>query len=156
EGSADSDDGEAPTRFADIRPVAETDDLVDPDFRAILLSPDSTPTPDAAQAGEFEDIQGGTSIIPRTSWGVNGGNRCGRQSIDDNGSAATIHHSAGSNNYSAGESAQIVRGIHAYHTGNLNWCDIGYHVLVDKYGQAFQGVYNGLDQAVRGAHTGGF
>ena len=38
----------------------------------------------------------------------------------------------------------------------LGWCDIGYNVLVDKYGQIFEGAFGGLDRNVQGTHTGGF
>ncbi|MFF5991312.1 N-acetylmuramoyl-L-alanine amidase [Prauserella flavalba] len=70
--------------------------------------------------------------------------------------AATIHHTAGTNDYTAADSARIVRGIYAYHAQDLGWCDIGYNVLVDKYGQIFEGRFGGLDKPVWGAHAGGF
>ena len=67
-----------------------------------------------------------------------------------------MHHTAGSNNYSKAESAGIVRAIYAYHAQTLGWCDIGYNVLVDKYGQIFEGRAGGLERNVQGAHAGGF
>jgi uncharacterized protein with LGFP repeats len=70
--------------------------------------------------------------------------------------AVALHHTAGTNSYSASQSAGLVRGIYAYHTQSLDWCDIGYNVLVDKYGQIFEGRYGGLDRPVLGAHSLGF
>jgi uncharacterized protein with LGFP repeats len=70
--------------------------------------------------------------------------------------AATIHHTAGTNDYVQADSPAIVRGIYAYHVLTNGWCDIGYNALVDKYGQIFEGAAGGLDRAVRGAHAGGF
>lgn len=70
--------------------------------------------------------------------------------------AAAIHHTAGTNDYTAADSARIVRGIYAYHAIDNQWCDIGYNVLVDKYGQVFEGRFGGLHRPVWGAHAGGF
>jgi uncharacterized protein with LGFP repeats len=70
--------------------------------------------------------------------------------------AATIHHTAETNDYTAADSARIVRGIYAYHAITNGWCDIGYNVLVDKYGQIFEGRFGGLHRPVWGAHAGGF
>ena len=50
-----------------------------------------------------------------------------------------IHHTAGTNNYSPGASAGLVRGIHGFHTITRGWGDIGYNFLIDKYGQVFEG-----------------
>lgn len=52
---------------------------------------------------------------------------------------AVVHHTAGTNNYSQGQVPGIIRGIYWYHASKLNWGDIGYNVLVDKYGGAWQG-----------------
>ena len=64
-----------------------------------------------------------------------------------------MHHTAGSNDYSAGQSASIVRGIQYYHEVTLGWCDIGYNFLVDKYGQVFEGKGGGATFPVHGAHA---
>lgn len=50
-----------------------------------------------------------------------------------------VHHTAGTNNYTASQSASIVRGTYYYHAVTLGWGDIGYNFLVDKYGQVFEG-----------------
>ncbi|WP_175956233.1 N-acetylmuramoyl-L-alanine amidase, partial [Schaalia sp. Marseille-Q2122] len=71
-----------------------------------------------------------------------------------------VHHTVGTNNYSMSQSADIVRGIYHYHAVTLEWGDIGYHFLVDKWGRAFEGRYGTLasrpGQMVIGAHSGGF
>ena len=156
----------APTRYADIKPVAESSDL-DPDsVQAVLLSPDDTPTPDPEA---FADVtaSGGTgahgdiaakqpSIITRAGWGADESIRCRNASYDPSLAAAVVHHTAGSNNYTREGSAGVMRGIYTYHARTLGWCDVGYNVLVDKYGQAFEGRAGGLNRNVQGAHAGGF
>jgi uncharacterized protein with LGFP repeats len=70
--------------------------------------------------------------------------------------AATLHHTAGTNDYTAADAPAIVRSIYAYHAQTLNWCDIGYNALVDRFGTIYEGRYGGLDAPVWGTHAGGF
>ncbi|MCT2265172.1 N-acetylmuramoyl-L-alanine amidase, partial [Dietzia cinnamea] len=156
----------APTRYADIKPVAETTDLDPSSVTAVLLTPDATPTPDPEA---FADVtaSGGTgasgdiaarqpAIISRAGWGADESIRCRNASYDPSLAAAVVHHTAGSNNYTREGSAGVMRGIYTYHARTLGWCDVGYNVLVDKYGQAFEGRAGGLSRNVQGAHAGGF
>ncbi|KHJ71858.1 N-acetylmuramoyl-L-alanine amidase [Rhodococcus sp. Chr-9] len=99
---------------------------------------------------------GGPRVISREQWGADESLRCEDPTYDDGLGGIVVHHTAGRNDYSKAESAAIVRGIYAYHAETLGWCDIGYHALVDKYGQIFEGHFGGLDRPVQGAHTGGF
>ncbi len=89
-------------------------------------------------------------------WGADESQRCGTPLYDNGIRAGIVHHTAGSNDYSPADSAGIVRGIYAYHTGALGWCDIAYNALVDKYGQVFEGRFGGITKPVEGSHTGGF
>ncbi|MFB7720718.1 N-acetylmuramoyl-L-alanine amidase [Nocardia sp. NPDC056100] len=99
---------------------------------------------------------GGPKVISRAQWGADESLRCEEPTYDDAVNAITVHHTAGRNDYTASESAGIVRSIYAYHAKTLGWCDIGYNALVDKYGQIFEGRFGGLDRPVEGAHAGGF
>jgi len=67
-----------------------------------------------------------------------------------------VHHTAGTNSYSAADSPRILRGIQRYHVEGRSWCDVGYNVLVDKYGQVFEGRRGGIDELVVGVHASGF
>jgi hypothetical protein len=67
-----------------------------------------------------------------------------------------VHHTAGTNSYSCGDSAKIIRSIHAYHVRSKKWNDVGYNFLVDKCGTLFEGRAGGITRPVLGAHTKGF
>lgn len=66
-----------------------------------------------------------------------------------------VHHTAGTNSYLAADSPGIIRAIQRYHVDGRGWCDIGYNVLVDKYGQVFEGRRGGIEKLVVGVHASG-
>ncbi|MGF0310915.1 N-acetylmuramoyl-L-alanine amidase [Rhodococcus sp. IEGM1428] len=127
------------------------------DISAVLITPGTSPA-DSALSDLATPVAGdaGPNVITRAQWGADESIRCANPTIDDFIGGATVHHTAGSNDYSKSESAEIVRAIYAYHAQTLGWCDIGYNALVDKYGQIFEGRAGGLDKPVQGAHAGGF
>ena len=96
------------------------------------------------------------SITRRAGWDADESIVRGAPAIATRLRFATVHHTAGSNSYSAAESAAIVRGIQRYHVVGNGWDDIGYNFLVDKYGRVFEGRGGGITQNVVGAHAGGF
>jgi len=95
-------------------------------------------------------------IIPRLSWGADESIRRANPQYVAAVHFAVVHHTAGSNDYTAAQSAAIVRGIELYHVEGNGWNDIGYNFLVDQYGQVFEGRFGGVDKAVVGAHSLGF
>ncbi|WP_324195178.1 N-acetylmuramoyl-L-alanine amidase [Nocardia cyriacigeorgica] len=137
-------------------PVAGPDHfgLAVPEMSAVLLDPGRSEENLSAIAAPLAG--GGPRVISRAQWGADESIRCEDPTYDDGLGGIVVHHTAGRNDYSKAESAAIVRGIYAYHAETLGWCDIGYHALVDKYGQIFEGHFGGLDEPVQGAHTGGF
>lgn len=98
---------------------------------------------------------GAPSYVSRAKWGADESSVRSTSSADAL-KAVVIHHTAGTNSYTKSQSAQLVRGILAYHTGTLGWADIGYNILVDKYGQIFEGRSGGLHRNIVGAHAYGF
>jgi hypothetical protein len=96
------------------------------------------------------------AIIPRLSWGANELIKRGTPSYAAAVQFAVVHHTAGTNAYTAAQSAAIVRGIQVYHVRGNGWNDIGYNFLVDKFGQVFEGRFGGIEANVIGAHAQGF
>ncbi|TCO55924.1 N-acetylmuramoyl-L-alanine amidase [Actinocrispum wychmicini] len=128
----------------------------------VVIDPGSRPA-DAKRSTTLASGTGRPAVISRADWGADERIRTdcfARQGIGVEYSAttkaATIHHDAGSNDYSPADAARIVRGIYAFHAQDRDWCDIGYNALVDKYGQIFEGRVGGLEVPVLGAHAGGF
>ncbi|AGG67852.1 N-acetylmuramoyl-L-alanine amidase [Corynebacterium callunae] len=138
-----------PSNYGEIQPVADVDAGLD----AVFIDGN-----EEAGVGidNVADTDGMPKVISRAGWGADETLRCSDPTIDDGVSAITIHHTAGSNNYTPAQSAAQVRGYYNYHAVTLGWCDIGYQSLVDKYGTIYEGRYGGMTRAVQGAHAGGF
>jgi flagellar hook assembly protein FlgD len=96
------------------------------------------------------------TIIRRAEWGADESIVRAKPYYASAVRFAVVHHTAGTNSYSASESAAIVRGIERYHVLANGWNDIGYNFLVDKYGQVFEGRGGGIAKTVVGAHAEGF
>ncbi len=95
-------------------------------------------------------------IVRRPAWNADERIVRGAPSIAARLRFSVVHHTAGSNSYSAAQSAAIVRGIQRYHVLGNGWDDIGYSFLIDKYGRVFEGRGGGITRNVIGAHAGGF
>ena len=95
-------------------------------------------------------------IITRAEWGADESLVSGEHRVNSTIKALVLHHTAGSNSYSRTEAVQEIRGIYAYHTKVHGWADIGYNMLVDRYGRIYEGRRGSITEAVQGAHAGGF
>jgi len=149
-----ADDGLAPlpTNYGDIQPVA---DIASPDDLDVVFI-DGNAQEGGIDLATTSTSYGMPNVVSRAGWGANEGMRCRGTTIDPKVVAATVHHTAGSNNYTPAQAAGIMRGMYDYHARQLGWCDIGYNAVVDKYGTIYEGRFGGLDKAVQGAHVGGF
>ncbi|MFD3425170.1 N-acetylmuramoyl-L-alanine amidase [Nocardia fluminea] len=137
-------------------PVSGADHLASagPELTAVLLDPGHGEEESSVVAAP--PAVGGPPVISRGQWGADESIRCEDPTYNDGLAGVIVHHTAGRNDYTVAESAAIVRGIYAYHSETLGWCDIGYNALVDRYGQIYEGHFGGLDRPVQGAHAGGF
>lgn len=130
------------------------------DVRLDLIDPGDTDYEVTSKAPAIQDTaQAATAMPPvysRAQWGADERLRTWDPQYPSTIKAAVIHHTAGSNGYSAGEVDDILRGIYRYHAVTKGWGDIGYNALVDKYGRIWEGRAGGLASTVVGAHAGGF
>lgn len=94
-------------------------------------------------------------IVSRAEWGAQAPRdtpTVNKHGVD----LVVVHHTAGRNDYSRAESPARVRAYQHYHRNVLEWSDIGYNALVDRYGTIYEGRAGGFDRAVQGAHASGF
>ena len=79
-----------------------------------------------------------------------------------NWQGAVVHHTVTGNNYSQAEVPAIINSMYIYHNVHNGWGDIGYNLLVDRFGGIWEGRDEGVDNTVVqaseviGAHTGSF
>ena len=107
--------------------------------------PASSAVPKRAQAGAT--VRRGKAaflnrVIAREDWGadeslrfVDGKDQWPRAFVAPK--LLVVHHTATDNEYA--DPAAEVRAIYTYHTVTQGWGDIGYHLLIDDRGQAYEG-----------------
>ena len=137
-----------------------------------VLSPDGV----APQGLRTELIDGGTSaadkisepaasagaavttpsVISRRQWGCDESLTHGTPGYNPSVKALVLHNTAGSNSYSTTGAFAQIRADYAYHTVTLGWNDLGYNIVVDRFGRIYEGRRGSLTRAVVGAHAGGF
>jgi len=137
-------------RFVDVRwtgrmPAHARIDFIDPG-----------PDPISAPASAAEASPARPTVISRAQWGADESIRRCCPEYAEPLQMVFVHHTATGNAYRPEDSKAIVRSIYTYHVKTNGWTDIGYNVLVDQYGQIFEGRYGGLDRSVVGAHSLGF
>ena len=129
------------------------------DLKLTLIDPKKVTQDSAAQSAPTSSA-GAAAPMPevysRASWGADESKMGWTPQYLPTMKAATLHHSADSNNYSAADVPGLMRSIYQYQAVTLGWGDIGYNVVVDKFGRAWEGRAGGLDKMVVGAHAGGF
>ncbi len=95
-------------------------------------------------------------VRSRRDWGADESMRRGRPAYAPALKAVVVHHTAQSNDYAPGDVPRLIRADYAYHVQGRGWSDLGYNLLVDRFGRVWEGRYGGIDRAVVGAHAQGF
>jgi len=146
------------TRVAGADPEAVAVHLVDsvglsrslPERVAGALRTAWSGTPSPALAAPDQPL-----IRSREEWGADPA-RTGTPQLAGRVRNGFLHHTVTANGYAPGDVPAILRGIQAYHVDVQGWSDIGYNLLVDRYGTVWEGRAGGVDNPVIGAQAGGF
>ncbi len=101
-------------------------------------------------------IAGSPAIVPRADWQADEKIVRVHPLYAPSLRLAIVHHTAGTNDYTAAQAPAIVRGIEIYHVEANGWNDIGYNFLIDRFGTVYEGRGGGIARNVIGAHAEGF
>lgn len=130
------------------------------DVQVELIDPGSSPADGQLGAPAITDQAGAAMAMPpiysRAQWGADESLMGWEPEYAPTLQAATLHYTASGNDYAREDVPAILRSIYAYHANSRGWGDIGYNVLVDRFGRAWEGRSGGLASTVIGAHAGGF
>lgn len=131
------------------------------DIAADLIDPTDAPGDTAPPAPVTESQPVGLrpfmpTILRRAAWGANEQQMDWRPQYAPFVKAVALHHTATGNEYSPEDVPKILRSIYQYQTVSRGWGDIGYNVLVDRFGRLWEGRSGGLSRPVVGAQAGGF
>jgi len=105
------------------------------------------------------------NIVTRAQWGANESWRDAIPRMGTSIIAGFIHHTATTSSYTPEQAPGQMRNLYAYFTKSLQYADMGYNFLVDKYGTIYEGragctvstmdTCDGPSLPVQGAHTAG-
>jgi hypothetical protein len=107
-------------------------------------------------AGAAQAADGRPAIVPRSQWDPSGS--CQPRSAPKYGRVdfSVVHHTESLVGYSRVGAAAMVLGICRFHRNGNGWLDIGYNLLVDRFGTVYEGRAGGVEQPVIGAQAGGW
>jgi hypothetical protein len=96
-------------------------------------------------------------IVPREAWG---GDSCNPNTNSPSYTPAVrmmfVHHTTNYNEYLPEDVLGIIYAMCTYHVETRGWNDIGYNFVIDRFGTIYEARDGGIENAVWGAHTGGF
>ena len=98
----------------------------------------------------------GLTINTRMGWGADESIRDDYDMAEDHKvvyRGAVVHHTASSNDYTQAQVPSLIRGFYYYHAVTNGWGDIGYQLLVDRFGGVWEGRYGSLERVRLGTHA---
>ncbi|WGD37695.1 N-acetylmuramoyl-L-alanine amidase [Lysinibacter sp. HNR] len=141
--------------------------FVPQDVKITLVDAGESPYDRTIGNSEVTAEGGKPRIITREEWGVDENicsdsvtgepRRCDWPEEEmDSVRAMTIHHTAGTNDYTPEDAVRQVRALYAFQAVERDWEDIGYSFVADKFGRLYEGRKGSIDRPVIGAHALGF
>lgn len=96
------------------------------------------------------------AIVSRSQWDPTGS--CPPRTAPKYGRVdfSVVHHTESLTRYSREQAAGVVLAICRFHRNGNGWLDIGYNLLVDRFGTVYEGRAGGVEEPVIGAHAGGW
>jgi hypothetical protein len=127
------------------------------DVRVELVDPGASPAdaPARLPRASARAAQAQPEVVTRAEWGADESIRRGAPTYTSPARVGFVHHTATANGYSEAEAAAMVRSVYAFHVQGRGWSDLGYNLLVDRFGRVYEGRAGGIDRWVLGTHTGG-
>ena len=132
------------------------------DLRIALVDPGDSPAdqtvaePSTTPSSAGLRAAGAPVVRSRADWGADESMRRAAPSYASTVRAVVVHHTASTNDYAPSDVPRLLRGFYAYHVKSQGWSDLGYNLLVDRFGTVWEGRAGGTGRAVIGAHAGGF
>jgi len=124
--------------------------------RAVALGAADGATRGVQAVAAARSVAGSPPIVPRSAWDPHGECRPRVPARYGRVDFAVVHHTESLSAYSPAQSAAIVLGICLFHRNGNGWNDIGYDLLVDRFGTIFEGRGGGVEQPTIGAQAGGW
>jgi uncharacterized protein with LGFP repeats len=101
-------------------------------------------------------VTGLGTVLTRSDWGADERMRRGAPSYASTVRAVVVHHTAGGNDYRPQDVPARLRADYAYHVRSRGWADLGYNLVVDRFGRIWEGRAGGVGRPVVGTHAAGF
>jgi len=121
-----------------------TTQVTQADARTVAELPSTEDNPDGLVIGRRKDWAQGMDLIP-SAGPIRPSAKLG----------ITIHHTATDAYYAEEDVPAMLRAVYRYHAHTLDWRDVGYNAMVDRYGRVWEGRSGGLENNVQGAHSYG-
>ena len=99
---------------------------------------DPGPEPPAVAPAVAAQSIAAPPVRSRAAWGADESIRGATPAYAPAVKAVVVHHTASSNDYGPADVPALLRGFYAYHVRSRGWSDVGYNVLVDRFGTAIE------------------
>ena len=96
------------------------------------------------------------AIVPRSAWDPHDDCRPREIPVYGRVDFAIVHHTVSLNGYGRGDVPGMVLAICRFHRNGNGWNDLGYNLLVDRFGTVWEGRFGGVHEPVVGAQAQGW